>query len=58
MKNLLRAMRTGFVDGWDQPFEFSVGMTYEDGTRSGDRRQSAYDRASLIGQRLRRLVAA
>lgn len=51
-----KIVRTGLLDGWTQPGDFGVGMTYEDGSRAGDRRQFIYDHASLLGQRAARRV--
>ena len=51
MLNVFRALRTGFIDGWESPFEMNVGMSYD-----SDVRQAAWDRASIWGQRARRVV--
>lgn len=47
-----RATLTGFKDGWDQPYDFNVGMSYE----SAPGRQLAYDLASRLGQLIRRTL--
>lgn len=40
-----RAFRTGLHDGWDQPFDMSVGMTY-----ANPGSQFFWDVGSIIGQ--------
>lgn len=52
MINVLRAFRTGLVDGLLSPHDMSVGMSYPD-----DRRQNAWDYGANLGQRIGRLVA-
>lgn len=45
----LRAIKTGLRDGFDQPYEFNVGMTYDSPAK-----QWLYDQASILGQRIAR----
>ncbi len=45
---LLVAYARGVADGWRQPFELTVGMTYDDRSAS-----EAYDFGVNLGQRLR-----
>ena len=47
---MLKAISIGFRDGYDQPYEFNVGMTYRSTAR-----QTAYDRASRVGQFIGRI---
>lgn len=51
MLNMYRAFRTGLVDGWESPYEMSVGMSYE-----SDYRQWLWDQGSIWGQRARRIA--
>lgn len=47
---ILRAIKVGLRDGFDQPHEFNVGMTYDSPVK-----QWLYDQASILGQRISRM---
>lgn len=47
---MLTAIANGFKDGYDQPGEFSMGLSYESQVR-----QLAYDLSSHVGQWVSRL---
>lgn len=47
---MIKALSIGFRDGYDQPYEFNVGMTYENNAT-----QVAYDLASRVGQLIGRI---
>lgn len=46
----MRAFWTGLRDGVDQPYDLSMGMSYDD-----DRLQASYDYGANVGQRVGRL---
>ena len=52
MKNTLLAFRTGLLDGWEQPWEITSGMTYDDLLC-----QSVWDYGANIGQFVGKLVS-
>lgn len=47
---MLKALSIGYRDGYDQPYEFNVGMTYESNAT-----QVVYDLASRFGQFIGRI---
>lgn len=47
---MIRAYLQGLRDGWAQPWDLSMGMTY------GDDRDAAYDHGANLGQRIGRIV--
>lgn len=42
---MLKAFRTGWQDGIEQPYEITMGMSYENNTR-----QFLWDIGSILGQ--------
>jgi hypothetical protein len=43
---LFKAIKTGLVDGFEQPYELTMGMTWED----SDTLNRAYDHSVNVGQ--------
>ena len=50
---LLRAFLTGYRDGREQPFDLTMGMTYEQPSR-----QCAWDYGCTLGQLIGRALGA
>ena len=46
----MRTIITGLTDGYTQPYEFNVGMSYK-----SDFQQWVYDHVSIFGQRVARI---
>lgn len=44
---------TAFTDGYTQPYQFNVGMSYDSLFK-----QSVYDHVSIFGQRVKRICDA